>query len=191
MSTHRVSADDESSASVHPSGSAEELSQLISRSFIWMEALDRRALGTVAPPLTTSQYHALVALAREPDPSLAELAARLLTVKSNASGIVDRLEGLGLIQRHQNQVDARRIRLGLTPAGMATLRHAHDARRATLSRAFPDREAKYILALTDLLRDLVDVLRRAVEQQRFSASTNAANDLTCERSGLCSNPQSQ
>lgn len=151
------------STSVDPSDYAEELSQLVSRCFIWMEALDRRALRTVTPPLTTPQYHALAALARKPDLSLGDLAAQLLTVKSNASGIVDRLEDMGLCESNQDPVDARRIRLSLTTVGTATLRHAHEARRTALSCAFPAAESQPVLVLSELLRDLSGALQRAVE----------------------------
>src|SRR5947209_5723394 len=106
-----------------------------------MEALDRRALSTVTPPLTTPQFHALDALARTPDLSLGDLATQLLTVKSNASGIIDRLETMGLCESNQDPADARRIRLTLTAAGMTTLHDAHDARRTALSLAFPAEES--------------------------------------------------
>jgi len=172
MSARNDGSDGEASASVHP---AEELSRLVSSSFIWMEALERRVLSRVTPPLTTSQYHALTVLAREPNQSLGDLAARLLTVKSNASGIVDRLEGLGLVERHEDPHDARRVLLGLTSAGRETLRSADEARREDFARIFAGGETERVAALAEMLRDLVDLLQRSVEQERSIAPSD---DLT-------------
>ncbi len=163
VSTRNDGDDRDVSTSAHQPGDAEELSQLVSRCFVWMEAFDRRALSLVTPPLTTPQYHALDALAQKPGLSLGELATQLLTVKSNASGIVDRLKDMGLCESNEDPVDARRIRLTLTVAGTATLRHAHDARRTALLCTFPATEPQHILLLTELLRNLSDVLQRAVE----------------------------
>jgi DNA-binding MarR family transcriptional regulator len=150
--------------SVHARGSAEELRQLVSRSFTWMEALDRRALNTLSPSLTVPQSHALVALAEKPDQSLGELSTRLLTVKSNASGIVDRLQILRLVERHEDPVDARRIRLRLTPAGIDSLAHASQARSAALARVFGSHDHDRVLVLTDLLRELVVLLQQAIKE---------------------------
>lgn len=148
----------------HSRGPAEELRHLISRSFIWMEALDRRALSTLSPPLTVPQAHALEALAAEPDQSLGDLAARLLTVKSNASGIVDRLQVLGLVERQEDSVDARRVRLHLTPAGIQALAHANRARGAALARVVGSRGHEGVLALTDQLRHLIVALQGVLEE---------------------------
>jgi DNA-binding MarR family transcriptional regulator len=150
--------------SVPVAGSPEELRQLVSRSFIWIEALDRRVLSTLSPPLTVPQSHALEALAQEPDQSLGELANRLLTVKSNASGIIDRLETLGLVERREDPVDARRIRLRLTPAGVDSVAHASQACGAALAHVFGSQGHDQILALTDLLRNLVVSLQQAIEE---------------------------
>jgi DNA-binding MarR family transcriptional regulator len=144
--------------------SAEELRQLVSRSFTWMEALDRRALNSLTPPLTVPQAHALEALAEKPDQSLGELANRLLTVKSNASGIVDRLQSLGLVERHEDPVDTRRIRLRLTQAGVNSLAQASQARGAALAGVFGSQDHDRILALTDLLRNLVVLLQQAIKE---------------------------
>jgi DNA-binding MarR family transcriptional regulator len=148
----------------HTRGSAEDLRHLISRSFIWMEALDRRALSTLTPPLTVPQAHALEALSEKPDQSLGDLAARLLTVKSNASGIVDRLQVLGLVERHEDPVDARRIRLHLTHTGIEALSHVNQARGAALARVIDSQGHDQVLALTDHLRHLIVVLQHVIEE---------------------------
>jgi DNA-binding MarR family transcriptional regulator len=126
-----------------------------------MEALDRQALGTLSPPLTVPQCYALDALAREPDLSLGELAARMLTVKSNASGIVDRLHGPGLVERREDPLDGRRVRLRLTPAGAESLERAREASSAALARSLGTQDQDRIVTLTELLSDLVLRLRQA------------------------------
>jgi DNA-binding MarR family transcriptional regulator len=107
----------------------------IRQAFILLEALDRRVLGTLAPPLTTAQYHALVALDDAPTQSLAALAERLLCAKANASGLIDRLSALGLVSRVADPRDARRVQLSLTPAGRGALTQATQARTQALTDA--------------------------------------------------------
>jgi DNA-binding MarR family transcriptional regulator len=149
---------------VNVSIAVDELSQVLAHGFIWMEALDRRMLGTVSPVLTTGQYHALVALAQAPGMGVAELAARLLTVKSNASGIVDRLESLGLVSRHQDETDNRRVRLELTQLGKATIRIAVEARQTALTQALQNLAPADLGALLAGLRDVVLALQSAVNE---------------------------
>ncbi len=104
------------------------------RACLYLETLDRRTLGALAPPLTVPQYHALVALVRIPKQGVGELAVHLLCAKANASGIAERLVTLGLVERASDAADARRVLLSLTPVGARVLTHAAAARIAALER---------------------------------------------------------
>jgi DNA-binding MarR family transcriptional regulator len=52
--------------------------------------------------------------------SMRELAARLGSHASNATGIADRLAARGLVERHEDADDRRVKRVALTPEGAAT-----------------------------------------------------------------------
>lgn len=78
-----------------------------------------RVLNTELRPLGISipQHEILVAVHQKPDLTQRELCQKLLTVKSNISGLVRRLEQQGLLIRLQNQKDSREKHLHLTPQG--------------------------------------------------------------------------
>ncbi len=136
--------------------------QLIWRSFIYLEALDRRTLGALDPPLTSAQYHALGALELAPGNSLGDLAARLLCAKATASDLIDRLARLGLVSRQRADQDARRLVLTLTHSGQAALAAARLARLAALRQALTTASPPDQVAMARALAQLTALLQAAV-----------------------------
>ena len=99
--------------------------------------------------LSGSQAHALYVLG-EPR-SMGELAQLLLCDASNVTGIVDRLEQRGLIERHPSEHDRRVKMLVLTPEG-AELRERALARFAEPPPGIAALPHKQQRALRDILR---------------------------------------
>ena len=147
------------------SGAVMLIEQAIRDAYVYLEALDRRTLARVVPQLTTAQYRALAALALEETQSLGELATRLLCDKANASGLVNRLSALGLVQRRRDPDDARRVALSLTPWGREALALAKHARATALLRALIPLEMGGLTTMTEALERLVDLLQAAVEDE--------------------------
>ena len=80
--------------------------------------------------LTPQQHQALLALRAAPtaDATVGFIARRLLLKPHSATGLVDRLEKLGLVTRHTGEVDKRRAQLRLTAEALrilAELSHVH------------------------------------------------------------------
>ena len=72
--------------------------------------------------ITPQQWGVLLAIASSAEPySLAALARKLAVTKQNMTGMVDRLEQLGLIEREEDPTDLRSSRLRLSRRGRATL----------------------------------------------------------------------
>jgi len=67
--------------------------------------------------LTTQQYTALTALERHPDLSSAQLARNSFVTAQSMADIITALEGRGLIERHRDRTDRRRLVVALTTAG--------------------------------------------------------------------------
>jgi DNA-binding MarR family transcriptional regulator len=67
--------------------------------------------------LTGPQRLALIVIARHPELSAGELAARLKLDPSTVTGLLRRLEASGLIRREWDRLDGRRMRLTLTARG--------------------------------------------------------------------------
>jgi DNA-binding MarR family transcriptional regulator len=68
--------------------------------------------------LTPAQCHVLRLLRPESPLPMRDLASRLGCDASNITGIVDRLEARGLVERRASDSDRRVKELALTPAGM-------------------------------------------------------------------------
>ncbi|MFD1395852.1 MarR family winged helix-turn-helix transcriptional regulator [Kroppenstedtia eburnea] len=72
--------------------------------------------------LTVPQSIVLRTLAYEGKQSLAGLSEQAGMSTSSLSGIVDRLEGMGYVERQRDQTDRRVVWIDLTPAGKAFIK---------------------------------------------------------------------
>jgi DNA-binding MarR family transcriptional regulator len=71
--------------------------------------------------LTALQYTALTVLERHPDMSAAQLARNSFVTAQSMADMITALEGRGLIERHRDQADRRRLGVALTTAGRELL----------------------------------------------------------------------
>jgi DNA-binding MarR family transcriptional regulator len=71
--------------------------------------------------LSTQQYTALTALERHPDLSSAQLARNSFVTPQSMADMITNLEGRGLIERHRDSTDRRRLVVALTMAGQDLL----------------------------------------------------------------------
>ena len=90
--------------------------------------------------LTSQQHQALLAVRGFPGPariSVGELAERLQLRHHSAVGLVDRLAARGLLRRHYDRRDRRRVLLTVTPGGRARLARLSRVHREELARLAP------------------------------------------------------
>ncbi len=71
--------------------------------------------------LTALQYTALTVLERHADLSAAQLARNSFVTAQSMADMITALEGRGLIERHRDQADRRRLVVALTAAGRELL----------------------------------------------------------------------
>ena len=71
--------------------------------------------------LTALQYTALTVLERHPDMSVAQLARRSFVTDQSMADMITTLHSRGLIERHRDQGDRRRLAIALSPAGQDLL----------------------------------------------------------------------
>ena len=76
--------------------------------------------------LTAQQYTALTVLERHPDLSSAQLARNSFVTAQSMADMITALEGRGLIERHRDQVDRRRLVVALTADGWELLDRYRD-----------------------------------------------------------------
>lgn len=82
--------------------------------------------------LTGPQLWALKILARNSTLRVSELARHMFLRPATVVGIVDRLEGKGLVTRTRSQVDRRAVDLELTPVGRALVESAPEVAQMKL-----------------------------------------------------------
>jgi DNA-binding MarR family transcriptional regulator len=109
------------------------------------DALMHRLMATHAPELnalelTMSQTKAMYLLVAAGPLRMSELAHRLGVTNSTATGQVDRLVELGLLERHEDPADRRQVVVHATAHGTATLERFRElnSRRMREMLAFLD-----------------------------------------------------
>jgi MarR family transcriptional regulator, organic hydroperoxide resistance regulator len=109
--------------------------------------------------LSVPQCDVLTTLTEAEGVSQQDLAKRLYVTKGNISGLLDRLESAGLVERRAAAVDRRQYEIYLTPPGREAAERAiaiqHELIRATLGRLPAGDLAKFeglLVAARDLVR---------------------------------------
>jgi DNA-binding MarR family transcriptional regulator len=90
--------------------------------------------------LTSQQHQALLAVRGFAGPgriSVGELAERLQLRHHSTVGLIDRLAARGLLRRHYDRRDRRRVLLAVTPRGQVRLTRLARAHREELARLAP------------------------------------------------------
>lgn len=121
-----------------------------------------RALG-----LTPPQFDIVATLGNTDGMSFRELGERTLITKGTLTGVVDRLEARGLVERVASDVDRRSVTVRLTPAGEREFRRVFEPHIAHLKRGFDRWRAADLAALevqlSRLRADLVEAERDRTE----------------------------
>ena len=125
-----------------------------------VELAVRAELDDLTKPvgLTALQYTALTVLERHPDLTAAHLARLSFVTAQSMSDMVTALMGAGLVERHRDPADRRRLVLALRPEGQRLL----DELRPQVAAL----EARMLAPLTrgqaDELRSSMELCRRAL-----------------------------
>lgn len=115
--------------------------------------------------LGPSQFNVLNLLHGAPDGlSQSELSRELIMHRSNVTGLVDRLEARGLLQRKEEKADRRAYRVVLTPAGERLMREILPGYHSGAEQILGSLSEKRV-------REIMADLQHAAEQAR-SVATN-------------------
>ena len=133
----------------------------------------RRGLG---PELTLARFDLLAQLAREDGATLASLSRRMLVTAGNLTGLVDRAERDGIVERRADPKDRRLTRVFLTTKGDKLAQKAireHNRLAEELLAPMPEGDRK-------ALRDLLGRLREVLETGGDAADADADADVDVE-----------
>lgn len=101
---------------------------------------------------TLPRFDVLAALWRKRDGvTMSELSRMLLVSNGNATAVVDRLESDGLCKREAEDGDRRRIRVRLTPGGVASFEAMASGHEAEVDAIFAELTDEDLDTMRDIL----------------------------------------
>ncbi len=119
-----------------------------------------RRLATLS--LTTAAHEVLLAVHRQQGIAQQTLARRLLVAKSNITGLLNRLEARGLVERRVDAADGRSRRIWLTPAGEALLAKSIACQADVIELMAGGHSEKELQVLTKMMRSAAERLDAAI-----------------------------
>lgn len=117
--------------------------------------------------LTLPQFELLVELSRagENGRPFVALSRELLVTSGNLTGVVDRLEALGLVRRHRDTRDRRVVRVALTARGQRLTRSLLPRYAGSLRTALGFMSRPRLQRLSRLLDELCEGLEEVGEKR--------------------------
>ena len=102
---------------------------------------------------TLPRFDVMAALYRSRDGlTMSELSRMLLVSNGNATAVVDRLEGEGLVRRTPSEVDRRTVHVALTAEGTAAFETMAEGHEAEVARLFAGLSEDDLDQLTTILK---------------------------------------
>ncbi len=114
--------------------------------------------------LTPPQFDIVVTLGNTPGLSFKELGSRTLITKGTLTGVVDRLEARGLVERMASPDDGRSTLVRLTSEGDRVFREVFEPHLAFLAPAFESLPECGRKELEKRLRQLRDALEKRSDE---------------------------
>lgn len=118
--------------------------------------LNRITKESITPyGLTTSQFFLLIALYEENGILISKLAKKVALDKATLTGIIDRLERDGFVERRNDPEDRRAIRIYLTPKA--------ESLREELLEIYHRNNAKFLSVLSDEEKEIFERVVQKLE----------------------------
>jgi DNA-binding MarR family transcriptional regulator len=146
----------------------------VERVIVVFERFMHRLMASHAPELnaiemTMSQTKAMYLLIAAGRLRMSELAARLGVTSSTATGAVDGLVALGLVERHEDPADRRQVVVTPTPTAAATLEHFRELNSRRMSELL-ERLSPADLATVEHAMEILDATVAAETGSTIPAS---------------------
>lgn len=109
--------------------------------------------GTTGP-----QLWALKTISQNESLSLGELARRMYLHPSTITGLIDRLERKGLVERDRDQTDRRVVKLGLTSKGKVLVKRAPNPIQGKMIYGLRRLKRKELNSIHHSVQKLVEVM---------------------------------
>jgi DNA-binding MarR family transcriptional regulator len=126
--------------------------------------------------LSVPQCDVLTTLTEAEGISQQELAKRLYVTKGNISGLLDRLERAGLVERRSTAADRRQYAIYLTHPGREAAEKAIAVQHALIAATLGQLSPEKLAAFEDLLIATRDLVRASFERSRPGAGERSGPD---------------
>jgi MarR family transcriptional regulator, organic hydroperoxide resistance regulator len=120
--------------------------------------------------LSVPQCDVLTTLTEREGVSQQVLAKRLYVTKGNISGLLDRLETAGYVERRSTETDRRQYEIHLTPAGRVAAERAIALQREFISSTFGRLGEHDLSELERLLVSVRDRFREEAEEREGASA---------------------
>ena len=108
--------------------------------------------------LTPPQFDVIATLANQPPMTCKTLGEKTLITKGTLTGILDRLEVKGIIERKSNEEDGRSQKIILSSTGQEIFEHAFPRHMQHLETAFNQLSSREMINLTNSLKQLRETM---------------------------------
>ncbi|OIM97275.1 MarR family transcriptional regulator [Polynucleobacter sp. QLW-P1DATA-2] len=122
------------------------------QAFEHYSAPDLKGLG-----LTMTQFDVIATLGNQPPMTCKELGEKTLVTKGTLTGVLERLQTKGILERKMNPEDARSQMIGLTDAGQKLFERVFPAHLQYLEKAFEKLSPKQLKEVQESLNLLKDI----------------------------------
>ena len=113
--------------------------------------------------LTPPQFDVIATLAYQAPMTCKTLGEKTLITKGTLTGILDRLEIKGIIERKVNEEDGRSQKIMLTLSGTAIFEHAFPNHMRHLEKAFNQLSPLEMINLTNSLKQLRETMEKLTQ----------------------------
>lgn len=110
--------------------------------------------------ITPPQLNALISIYRNDKLTMGDLSSKLLLACSTTSGLIDRLEKAGLVERRPDERDRRVIRIVLTDKGLEYVTYILEKRRTKMEKQLEKYSTERQKELLENLRFISDLLNK-------------------------------
>ena len=117
-------------------------------------APDLKAMG-----LTMTQFDVIATLGNQPPMTCKELGEKTLVTKGTLTGVLERLEAKGILERKLNPEDARSQMIGLTKTGQDLFEKVFPSHIQHLEKAFVKLSPKQLKDVQNSLQSLKDIFQ--------------------------------
>lgn len=113
--------------------------------------------------LTSPQFDVIATLANQAPMTCKTLGEKTLITKGTLTGILDRLEIKGIVERKANEEDGRSQKIMLTLSGLEIFEHAFPNHMRHLDKAFNQLSPQEMINLTNSLKQLRETMEKLTQ----------------------------